>query len=182
VKDILAKEMMIPISDYVTVQKGDNLTEVLRAIEDRRVADQGHAHRDAIVVDENGRFVGKVTMIDIFRALEPNYRKTKAEEERQQTLTDAFVERAVKDFKLWLEPVESVCERGSKVKVADAMHIPEKSEFIKEEDTLEKAMNYYVMGVHQPLIVRKGDDVTGVLRFGDVFEVVREQLVNCALG
>jgi len=182
VKDILVKEIMIPISNYVTVQKDDNLTDVLRAIEDRRAADQGHAHRDAIVVDENGRFVGKVTMIDIFRALEPNYRKTKDERDRQQTLTDAFVEKAVKDFKLWLDPVETICERGGKLKVADAMHVSEKSEYIKEEDTLELAMNYYVMGVHQPLIVRKGDDVTGVLRFGDVFEIVREQLVNCALG
>ena len=55
-------------------------------------------------------------------------------------------------------------------------------EYLEEDDSLEKAMNYYVMGVHQPLIVKKGDDVTGVLRFGDVFEVVREELVNCALG
>ena len=116
-KDILVKEIMIPISDYVTVRKSDNLTEVLRAIEERRAIEQGHAHRDAIVVDENGRFVGKVTMIDIFRSLEPNYRKPKKEEERQQTLTDAFVQNAVKDFKLWLEPVESVCERGGKVTV-----------------------------------------------------------------
>ena len=181
-KEILVKEIMIPILNYVTVRKSDNLTEVLRAIEERRTAEQGHAHRDAIVVDENGRFVGKVTMIDIFRALEPNYRKTKNTEERQQTLTDAFVQKAVKDFKLWLEPVESVCERGGKVTVAEAMQIPEKSEYLEEDDSLEKAMNYYVMGVHQPLIVRKGDDVTGVLRFGDVFEVVREELVNCALG
>lgn len=180
-KDILVKEIMIPISDYVTVRKTDNLTEVLRAIEERRTTDQGHAHRDAIVVDENGRFVGKVTMIDIFRALEPNYRKTKTEEGRQQTLTDAFVQSAVKDFKLWLEPVESVCERGGQVVVAEAMHVPDNSEYMAEDDTLEKAMNHYVMGVHQPLIVQKGDDVTGILRFGDVFEVVREELVNCVL-
>ena len=180
-KDILVKEIMIPIADYVTVQKTDNLTEVLRAIEDRRAAGQGHAHRDAIVVDENGRFVGKVTMIDIFRAIEPNYRPVKKESERQQTLTAAFVESAVKDLNLWLEPVESVCERGGNVKVADAMYVPEKSEYIKEDDTLELAMNYFVMGVHQPLIVRKGDQVSGLLRFGDLFEVVREELVNCVL-
>jgi hypothetical protein len=31
---------------------------------------------------------------------------------------------------LWMEPVEDVCQRGSKVTVADAMHIPEKSEYI----------------------------------------------------
>ena len=180
-KDILVKTVMIPISDYATVKRENNLTDVLHAVEQKGKAEQGHAHRDAIVVDENGRFIGKVTMIDIFRALEPNYRK-KHREQAGQTLTDEFVRKAVKEFKLWLEPIESVCERGSKVTVADAMHTPEQSEYIKESDTLEKAMNCYVMGVHQPLIVKKGDEVTGVLRFGDIFEVVREQLLNCRLA
>jgi hypothetical protein len=63
--------------------------------------------------------------------------------------------------------------------VAEAMHVPEKSEYIKEDDNLEKALNHYVMGVHQPLIVKKGEDVTGVLRFGDIFEIVRERLLSC---
>lgn len=177
-KNILVKDVMIPIADYVTVKKEDNLVEVLHAIERKRQAEGGHAHRDAIVVDENGRFVGKVTMIDIFRSLEPNYRKVRRAG-KGQTLTDAFVREAVKNFKLWLEPAKDICQRGGKVAVADVMHIPEKTEYLKEDDNLEKALNYYVMGVHQPLIVKNGDDVTGVLRFGDVFEVVREQLLSC---
>jgi hypothetical protein len=78
-----------------------------------------------------------------------------------------------------MEPAEDICQRGSKVMVAEAMHVPEKSEYIKEDDNLEKALNYYVMGVHQPLIVKKGEDVTGVLRFGDIFEIVRERLLSC---
>jgi Mg2+/Co2+ transporter CorC len=78
-----------------------------------------------------------------------------------------------------MEPAEDICQRGSKVTVAEAMHVPGKSEYIKEDDNLEKALNYYVMGVHQPLIVKKGDEVTGVLRFGDIFEIVRERLLSC---
>jgi Mg2+/Co2+ transporter CorC len=179
-KDILVKELMIPISDYVTVKRGNNLTDVLLAIEQSRKAGQGHAHRDAIVVDEDGHFIGKVTMIDIFRALEPNYPRVRRDQ-KKQTLTDDFVRKAVKEFKLWVEPIEDVCERGSKVTVADAMHIPENSEYIQESDTLEKALNYYVMGVHQPLIVKNGDTVTGLLRFGDIFEIVRERILNCSL-
>ena len=58
------------------------------------------------------------------------------------------------------------------------MHIPEEVEYIQERDTLEKALNKFVIGVHQPLIVKKGDKVTGVLRFGDLFEIVRSRLLN----
>ena len=169
---------MIPIADYVTVKKDDHLVGVLHALERKRQAEGGHAHRDAIVVDEKGHFVGKVTMIDIFRSLEPSYKKVRRES-KSQTLSDAWVREAVKDFKLWLEPAEDICQRGGNIAVADVMHIPEKSEYLKEDDNLEKALNYYVMGVHQPLIVKKGDAATGVLRFGDVFEIVREQLLSC---
>ena len=177
-RDTLVKEIMIPIADYVTVKKEHNLTDVLHALEKKRQTHGGHAHRDAIVVDEEGRFVGKVTIIDIFRSLEPNYRKVRREQ-KGQTLTDGFVKEAIKEFKLWMEPAEDICQRGSKVMVAEAMHVPEKSEYIQESDTLEKALSFFVMGVHQPLIVNNGDTVTGVLRFGDLFEVIRKGLLSC---
>ena len=180
-KNIRVREIMIPIANYVTVNQQDRLPHVLTAIEEKRQAEQGHAHRDAIVVDADGSFIGKVTMIDIFRALEPNYPKIRRGH-RESTLTDDFVGKAVKELKLWMEPLEDVCGRGRGVKVGDAMHVPEPSEYIDEDDSLEKALSLYVMGVHQPLIVRNGRRVTGVLRFGDIFEVVRQRLLNCDLG
>jgi predicted transcriptional regulator len=180
VKANAIKDLMIPIANYVTVKKEDRLVDVLAAIEKKRQIEGGHAHRDAIVVDEKGRFVGKVTMIDIFRVLEPNYRKVQ-KSQQEQTLTDGFVRKAVQELDLWLEPVEDVCARGGGVRVADAMHIPEKSEYIQEDESMEKALSLYVMGVHQPLIVKSGDTVTGVVRFGDIFEVVRERLLKCDL-
>ena len=95
-------------------------------------------------------------------------------------LTAEFVMKAVKDFNLWMEPTQTICERGSRLKVSDVMHIPEKIEYVKETDILEKALHLYVMGVHQPLVVKNNDNkVTGVLRFGDIFEVVRQNLLSC---
>ncbi len=179
-KEILVKDVMIPIANYVTVKPENHLPGMLRAIEAKRQSEDGHAHRDAIVVDADGRFVGKVTMLDILRAIEPNFRRIH-KEQQEQTLTEGFVRKAVQELNLWLDPVEDVCSRGSDVTVADAMHVPKKSEYIQEDDSLERALSFYVMGVHQPLIVKKGDNVTGILRFGDLFEVVRERLLKCDL-
>jgi len=54
-------------------------------------------------------------------------------------------------------------------------------EYIKEAATLEKALHLYVMGIHQPPIVNNEDGkVTGVLRFGGVFEAIRQRLLNCS--
>ncbi len=179
-KEILVKDVMIPIANYVTVKPDNHLPGLLRAIEAKRLTEEGHAHRDAIVIDDKGRFVGKVTMIDIFRALDSGFRKVRSKRD-EKTLTDHFVQKAVRELNLWMDPVETVCQRGSKVTVGEAMHKPDESEFIQEDDSLEKALSYLVMGVHQPLIVKKGNDVTGVLRFGNLFEVVHKRLVACAL-
>ncbi len=176
-KKIFVKALMIPISDYVSVKKTDTLVDVLQALESARQAN-AHAHRDAIVVDDSGKFLGKVTMIDIFRALEPGYKKV-MKGRATGTLTNEFVMKAVKEFNLWLEPEQDICQRGSKKTAAEVMHVPEKIEFLQENDTIEKALNLYVMGVHQPLIVKDGNTVTGVLRFGDIFEAVRKALLAC---
>lgn len=172
------KDVMIPIANYVTVKTGNNLVEVLQALEDKRDSAKARAHRDAIVVDDDGKYIGKVTMIDIFRALEPNYKKV-AQKRSDRTLTTRFVLDAIQDFNLWMAPSQDICQRGSQLRVAEVMHKAEKIEFLEESDSLERALNLYVMGVHQPLIVKKGEDVTGVLRFGDVFEEIRQRLLTC---
>lgn len=179
---IQVKEIMIPILNYVTVQKENSLVEVLQSLELARKSENEHAHRDAIVVDANGVFIGKVTMSDVFRALEPNYAKV---EQRQETgvLSADFVMKAAKDFNLWIEPTQTICQRGSRLKVSDVMHTPEKMEYIEESATLENALHLYVMGIHQPLIVKNKDGkVTGLLRYGDVFEAVRQRLLSCSVA
>ena len=178
-KKIHVKDLMIPIADYVAVKKTDTLMDVMKAHETARQISE-HAHRDAVVVDDSGAFVGKVTMIDIFRALEPNYEKIMSSH-REGFLTKDFVMKAVKEFNLWKEPEQSICQRGGNKTVAEVMHVPDSFEYLRETDTLEKALNLYVTGVHQPLVVKDGDTVTGFLRFGDVYEVIREALLNCEI-
>ena len=176
--EIQVKERMIPISNYVTVQKKDSLIEVFEALDQARKSKNEHAHRDAIVVDANGVFVGKLTMSDIFLALEPNYKKIE-KKQKKGILTSEFIMKIARDFNIWMEPTQTIYERGSRLKVADVMHIPEKLEYIKETDILEKALHLYVMGIHQPLIVKNNDNqVTGVLRFGDIFEAIRQSLLK----
>lgn len=176
-KDILVKDVMIPVSDYVTLKEDNTLYDVFRVLEESR-STGNRAHRDAIVLDENDDFKGKVTMIDIFQALEPNYKKL-FKNYKDGTLTKDYVLGAIKDFGLWLEPMDNLCERGMGIRVSEVMHVPEDLEYLDENDSLEKALHEYVMGVHQPLLVRSEGTVTGVLRFGDLFEVIREQMLSC---
>jgi len=178
----LVKEVMIPIERYVKVSKEDSLYDVILTLERSKEVNRGRAHRDAIVVDKDGKFIGKVTMLDIFRALEPKYNKIdmdKIIESGKGELTEDVIKDAYKDFDFWVEPSKTICDRGSAKKVSEVMHVPSTGEYIMEEDSIEKALSLYVLGAHQPLIVKKGKTVTGMLRFGDVFEVICESLLAC---
>lgn len=119
-------------------------------------------------------------MIDIFKTLEPNYKKM-FENYEGKTLTKDYVINAMRDFNLWVEPIKNICERGATIKASEIMYVPKKAEYLQEDDSLEKALHEYVMGAHQPLMVKNGDTVTGVLRFGDLFEVIREHMLSCPL-
>jgi len=178
-KDILIKEAMIPISDYTTIKEDAVLHDVFQLIETNKQDIKHHTHRDVIVVDKMGAFIGKLTMLDVFRALEPNYKKMSGY--KDGFLTKEFVLNAAKEYDLWREPIKDLCERGSLIKVSEIMHIPEKNEFVQESDTLEKALHAYVMGGHQPLIVKNNEAVTGILRFEDLYEVIRKNMLSCPI-
>ncbi|MBW2635230.1 MAG: transcriptional regulator, partial [Deltaproteobacteria bacterium] len=92
-----------------------------------------------------------------------------------------FVSKAVKDFNLWVAPMQDVCAWGAHKFVSEVMHVPGEADYISEEESIEMALHKYVMGVHQPLIVKDGETVTGILRFGDVFEVTRKAMLNCPI-
>ncbi len=178
----LVHEVMIPIESYVTVHEEDSLFDVIQTLEGSKITNKGRAHRDAVVVDEEGKFIGKVTMIDIFRALEPNYNKIHVDEiiaGGKGELTEDMITAATKDFDFWVAPSKTICERGQARKVSEIRHVPKAREYIMEEESIEKALHLYVLGAHQPLIVKKGETVTGMLRFGDIFEVIRESLLTC---
>ena len=85
-KGIKVREVMIPISKCLKVRKDHTLIEVFKALDQTRITENDAAHKDSIVLDERADFIGKVTMIDIFRALEPNYSKV----EQQHKMASMF--------------------------------------------------------------------------------------------
>lgn len=176
----LVKDVMIPIENYVTVTKEATIFDLFQALEASKGSQQAHAHRDAVVLDQKGKFLGKVTMSGIFRVLEPKYNKINIdaiiEAGRGRLTREMFA--TYRDLDLWVEPSKTICERSGSSLVSEAVHIPEDNEYIQEQESIERALHLYVLGAEQPLIVKDGDKVTGMLRFGDVFEVVRENLLS----
>jgi hypothetical protein len=119
--EIKVKEIMVPIAKCLKVRKDHSLIEVFKALDQNRITENDAAHKDSIVLDESGDFIGKVTMIDIFRALEPRYGQVKQQQKMASMLSAGAVMKIATDFNLWMEPTKNICERANQLKVTDVI-------------------------------------------------------------
>lgn len=169
------KELMIPVADYQTLGTDACLGDVAAAL-------QASKHRDILVVDDKGAFVGVLTMSDVILALEPNYKKLIKKDLDSDILTNKLVAEQFKEFNLWGEALDNICGKAVELKVTDAMHVPEKGHYIEEDASIEHGVHKYMVGTPQPLIVRNNGQVTGVLRMSDVFAEIVKRMNACVVN
>ncbi|WP_320171903.1 CBS domain-containing protein [Maridesulfovibrio sp.] len=175
------KELMIPAEEYCRVRKESTLQEaMLSLVKQGEENGLAHPHRDLLVEDADGNVVGKVTMLDIFRSMEPSYFKMD-HLGHPSVLAKDYVQKVYADFNLWSEPLKTLCLKCAGMKVEELMHTPAKSEMVSEDDSIDKALHAFVLGLHQPILVHCDGRITGVLRLGDIFESVRKAILACEL-
>lgn len=61
------------------------------------------------------------------------------------------------------------------------MYTLSKGEFIKENDSMDKAIHQLIIGRHHSLLVTSagGREIVGVLRLTDVFQLVSDAMKEC---
>ena len=67
------KDFMIPISEYATVEIGTPLIDALKVLEHAQAAytESKYQHRAIIVLDTDGKVVGKISQLRALKAMEP---------------------------------------------------------------------------------------------------------------
>lgn len=174
------KELMIPIAEYIAVGTEDTLYDYFKNIEQGMITkEKGRSHRDALVFDTDGAVGGKVTMLDVFLALEPGYKSILESLSSVSVLTPEYMAKLFRGYNIWNEPLQDLCRKASTLKIKDIMHVPDKNEYIETSQPLTEAFNRYVVGIHQPLLVREEGQVVGVLRLGDMFNAIKELTLAC---
>jgi len=178
-KSKTVKEIMVPVSDYAVVLKSASLQEALEALENekRQYKDGPYRHRSLVVVDDAKRVVGRVSQIDIMRALEPRYKKIgDISKLGLAGLTSKMLVTIREEFELWDRNIDTLHGIIGGLKVADVMQVPSEGEFVKETDTMNIAMHRIVMGHHHTLLVTRDKMIVGILRSTDVFNALYDML------
>lgn len=176
------KEVMVPISDYVTIHEDANMTQAIQALESesKRYGDSPYRHHSLVVINHENHAVGRLSQVDIMRAMEPRYCKLGNEHWVSRSVLSKEVLVTLREsFKLWEQPLEKMCSELSNLKVKDFMQEPREGEIVEEDDTFNIACHRIVMGRHHSLLVTRNKEIVGILRSTDLFNNLYDMMVEC---
>lgn len=178
------KDVMVPIEEYATVSKDATLYEAVIALEKAQLDfDRNrYAHRAILILDDHKKLVGKLSQLDVLRALEPKYGEMQTQSGlARYGFTKNFFKSMMEQYKLWDTPLTQICKKAMDIKVSTIMTTPSDGEIIDEDTTLDQAIHFLVMGQHQSLLVLKNNEITGILRLVDVFAAIFHTMKKCKL-
>jgi len=181
-KAITVKDVMVSVSEYATVSKEATLYDAVLALEkaQKEFDRTRYRHRAILVYDESGKIVGKVSQLDILRALEPKYEQIGTpRSSAHNPFTQKFMKSLFHQFNLWDKPLDAICRKAGQKKVKEFLVSPNEGEYVEEQTSLNEAIHQLVIGHHQSLLVMRGKEITGILRLTDVFSKVSNMLKAC---
>ena len=183
-KSYSVKELMVPLSEYATVQDDATLYDAVLALEKAQENFEDrhnrYHHRAILVLDKAGNVVGKLSQLDVLKALEPKYQDMiQGRGSHRFGFTKAFMQSMLEDYSLFASPLDDICRKAGVQPVKKYMYTPTEGEYVSDEATLEVAIHQLVMGQHQSLLVTQGGKIVGILRLTDVFAAVFHKMKEC---
>jgi CBS domain-containing protein len=178
------KDIMTPLSEYGTISVEATLYEAAMALQTaQQELNGGHVrHRLLLIVDESGRVVGKLSQLDVLRALEPKGEHIENSRSlRRFGFSREYLKPMLMQCRFWEQPLLELCKAAGRLKVKRLIHTPLEGEFIDENASLAEAIHQLALEHHQSLLVTRGKEIVGILRQKDMFREVVETLSACEL-
>ena len=183
-KKKIVKDLMVSLSEYATVSEESTLFEAILALEKAQAAfDQTrYWHRAVLVYNEKNKIVGKISQLDILRALEPKYDEIGISSSFPRFgLGPRFQKALLEQLRLWNKPLNDLCKKASQVKIKQFMYTPAEGEYIQENASMNEAINQLIIGHHQSLLVTGDNEIVGILRLTDVFMEIVKVIEDCKI-
>ncbi len=184
-KSFAIKDLMVPISEYATVQDDATLLEAVVSLHkaQQEYDSSKTRHRAILVCDKANKVIGKINYMNIIKSLEPKYDLIKGPHPLSQFgFSKTFLNSLINQQLFWDKPFNDICQKGAALKVKDIMDTITMGEFVKFDSTLDEAVHQFIMSHHQGLLVKDGKNIVGILRFSDVYGEIASMIMECNLG
>jgi len=184
VKSYTVNDLMVPLSEYATVTEDATLYEAVLSLEEAQENFEDkhtrYRHRAILILDKDGNVVGKLSQLDVLRALEPKYQEMiQGEGLHRFGFTKEFTKSTLEDYHLFAKPLDDICRKAGERNVKEYMYTPTEGEFVSEDASLDVAIHQLIIGHQQSLLVTRDKKITGILRLTDVFAAVFHKMKEC---
>jgi CBS domain-containing protein len=183
-KTLTVKDLMVPISEYATVSEDATLYEAVQELEkaQEEFDSTRYRHRAVLILGNEGRVVGKISQIDVLKALEPKYQEiSETGAAHRYGFTKKFMSSMLTHYRLWDSPLKDICRKAGERRVVDFMQPPTEGEYADIDATLDEAIHQLVLGNHQSLLVTEREKIEGILRLTDVFAAIFHTMKECSI-
>jgi CBS domain-containing protein len=183
-KNKIVKDLMNPTSEYETISIESNLYEAALALDKAQKAYvQGiYPHRILLISDENGEIVGKISQLDVLRALEPKGRQIHDSKTLSRFgVSSQYLKPMLSQWGFWDKPLIDICRAAGRLKVKILVCAPAEGEYVPEDASLSEAIHQLALEHHQSLLVTRGKKIVGILRQTEMFKEVVQTLSACEL-
>lgn len=170
-------ELTIPLDKYAVVSEQASLLQAMRTL--RLVRDQFRLPRQSpravLVKNDAGRIVGQIGYLDFLSALEPKYTLLGDLDMLSRAgVSSDMVSSMINHLQLWEGGLPPAARRAADIRVREIMHSV--SEAIDVSATLAEAIHHLVVCQAVRCLVRRGEEIIGVLRLADVFDAVVDSI------
>jgi CBS domain containing-hemolysin-like protein len=176
------KDLMTPLSEYATISEEATLYEAAVALDkaQQEFEQDRSRHRMLLIVNKDGEVQGKISQLDVLRALEPKHIED-SRSLRRFGVSRKYLKPMFNQCRFWEKPLIDLCKAAGLLKVKRLLHAPAEGEFVDENAPLAEAIHQLEMGHYQSLLVTRGRRIVGILRQRDMFKEVVETLSVCEL-
>lgn len=171
------KDIMVSLDDYAVVSKDATVGEAIEALDraQQRLPAGREPHRAVLVVNGSGRVLGKVGQWSFLKALEPKYSvMSDLDLLARAGVSDEFLNSLMDHFEFFQDRINDLCLAAADRKVTDIMRPV--TEYIDEDASLCEAIHLIVLRQTLSVLVKRGNEVVGLLRLSDLFREVSQQM------
>ena len=173
--EYLVKDLMVPISEYATVPEGATLFQAVLQLEkaQEEFDHTKYRHRAVLVMDKNRNVIGKLSQLDVLRAIiSGDKQMEEVEEISRYGFSTNFIAAMREQQRMKDRSLKEICMAPARMRVEDFMQTPSAGEHIAADASLDNAIFQLSQGPYLSLMVTEKDKIVGIVRLSDVFAAI----------
>ena len=173
------KDLMIPVHQYPAINQNESMYEAMLAVK-KANANRLESHepfRAVLVLNDEGRVVGKIGMLAFLKALEPNYKGIlDLDKLTRISLSSVHIETMISQFNLWKSDSADFKRLAERVKAKEVMS--DVHERIEQDESIVSAIHKIIMWQSVSILVSDGNEIVGILRLKDLYLAIEDFILN----